>query len=52
MAEEIKPPERPHPESGSGAGEERTASHSRSLLVRWMSLIATPTPAGSSTAAP
>ena len=38
MAEEIKPPERPHPESGSGAGEERTASHSRSLLVRWMSL--------------
>ena len=41
MAEEIQPPklpERPHPESGSGADEERTASHSRSLLVRWMSL--------------
>ncbi len=38
MAEEINPPERPHPESGSGAGEERTAAHSRSLLVRWMGL--------------
>ena len=38
MAEEIRPPERPHPESGSGAGEQRAASHSRSLLVRWMTL--------------
>ena len=38
MAEEIQPPERPHPESGSGADESRTASHSRSLLVRWMGI--------------
>lgn len=38
MAEEIQPPERPHPESGPGTGESRTASHSRSLLVRWMSI--------------
>jgi len=38
MAEEIQPPERPHPESGSGGDESRTASHSRSLLVRWMGL--------------
>lgn len=38
MAEEIKPPERPHPESGSGEDEVRTASHSRSLLVRWMAI--------------
>lgn len=38
MAEEIRPPERPHPESGSGADESRTASHSRSLLVRWMGI--------------
>ena len=38
MAEEIQPPERTHPESGSGADESRTASHSRSLLVRWMGI--------------
>jgi len=41
MAEEIQPPKRPvrpHPETGSGAEEERTSSHSRSLLVRWMGL--------------
>lgn len=38
MAEEIKPPERPHPETGSGGDEERTSSHSRSLLVRWMGI--------------
>ncbi len=38
MSEEIKPPERPHPESGSGAGERRLAAHSRSMLVRWMGI--------------
>lgn len=38
MAEEIQPPERPHPESGSGEDESRTASHSSSLLVRWMGI--------------
>ena len=38
MAEEIQPPARPHPESGSGEDESRTASHSRSLLVRWMAI--------------
>src|SRR5689334_9058759 len=38
MAEEITPPERPHPESGSGEGESRPAAHSRSLLVRWMGI--------------
>lgn len=38
MAEEISPPQRPHPESGSGAGESRPASHSRSMLVRWMGI--------------
>jgi acyl-CoA hydrolase len=38
MAEEIKPPERPHPESGPGGAEERPAAHSRSLLVRWMGI--------------
>jgi len=38
MAEAIQPPERPHPESGSGEGESRTVSASSSLLVRWMSI--------------
>ena len=38
MAEEIKPPARPHPESGPGAGESRAVEHSRSLLVRWMGI--------------
>ena len=38
MAEEIKPPERPRPERGSGEDETRTAAHSSSLLVRWMSI--------------
>ncbi len=38
MAEEIQPPERPRPESGSGDDESRTVEHSRSLLVRWMSI--------------
>ena len=38
MAEEIQPPGRPRPESGSGAGEARPVSHSRSLLVRWMAI--------------
>jgi acyl-CoA hydrolase len=38
MAEEIQPPERPRPETGSGEDESRTASHSRSILVRWMGI--------------
>lgn len=38
MAEEIKPPTRPQPETGSGADEARAAEHSRSLLVHWMSI--------------
>lgn len=38
MAEEIQPPGRPRPESGSGEDESRTASHSSSLLVRWMGI--------------
>ena len=38
MAEEIKPPERPRPETGSGEDETRTVSHARSLLVRWMGI--------------
>jgi acyl-CoA hydrolase len=38
MAEEIEPPERPHPESGSGAGESRPGSASHSMLVRWMGI--------------
>ena len=38
MAEEIEPPQRPRPESGSGAGESRSAAHSSSLLVRWMGI--------------
>jgi len=38
MAEEIQPPERPQPETGSGADEARTVAHSRSYLVRWMGL--------------
>ena len=38
MAEEIQPPERPRPASGSGAGESRAAAHSGSLLVRWMAI--------------
>jgi acyl-CoA hydrolase len=38
MAEAIEPPERPRPESGSGAGEARRVGDSVSLLVRWMSI--------------
>ena len=38
MAEEISPPERPTPETGSGEDEARTVEHSRSMLVRWMSI--------------
>jgi acyl-CoA hydrolase len=38
MAEAIEPPERPHPEAGSGEGESRRVSDSSSLLVRWMSI--------------
>src|SRR5215203_5989002 len=38
MTEAIQPPERPHPESGSGEGESRPVSASSSLLVRWMSI--------------
>ena len=38
MAEEIAPPQRPQPETGSGADEARTAEHSQSMLVRWMSI--------------
>lgn len=38
MAEEIKPPMRPQPETGSGEDEARTVERSRSLLVRWMSI--------------
>jgi acyl-CoA hydrolase len=38
MAEEIQPPERPHPESGPGTGESRSVEHSKSLLVRWMAI--------------
>ena len=38
MAEEIQPPERPHPESGPGEDESRSVGRSRSLLVRWMSI--------------
>lgn len=38
MAEEIQPPRRPQPETGSGGDEHRTAAHSRSLLVRWMGI--------------
>jgi len=38
MAEAIKPPERPHPESGSGADKARRVADSVSLLVRWMSI--------------
>ena len=38
MAEEIEPPHRPQPETGSGEDETRPAEHSRSQLVRWMSI--------------
>ncbi len=38
MTEAIEPPERPHPEAGSGEGESRRVSDSSSLLVRWMSI--------------
>ena len=39
MAEEIKPPERPHPESGPAEEmADRPASRSESLLVRWMGI--------------
>ena len=38
MAEAIEPPERPEPESGSGADEARRVADSVSLLVRWMSI--------------
>ena len=38
MAEAIQPPERPHPESGSGEGESRRVGDSSSMLVRWMSI--------------
>jgi len=38
MAEAIQPPERPHPESGSGADESRRVADSTSMLVRWMSI--------------
>jgi acyl-CoA hydrolase len=38
MTEAIQPPERPHPEAGSGEGESRRVSDSSSLLVRWMSI--------------
>jgi len=38
MAEAIQPPQRPQPETGSGEDEARPVDHSRSLLVRWMSI--------------
>ena len=38
MTEAIEPPERPEPESGSGADEARRVADSSSLLVRWMSI--------------
>ena len=39
MAEEIKPPERPHPESGPAEEmADRPAARSESLLVRWMGI--------------
>jgi acyl-CoA hydrolase len=39
VAEEIKPPARPHPEHGSGEDEPaRPASRSAALLVRWMGI--------------
>lgn len=38
MAEEIEPPQRPRPESGSGEDQTRTPAHSSSLLVRWMGI--------------
>jgi acyl-CoA hydrolase len=38
MAEEIQPPQRPHPETGPGEADARPVEHSRSMLVRWMAI--------------
>ena len=38
MPEPTQPPQRPEPETGSAGDTARPVSHSRSLLVRWMSI--------------
>jgi acyl-CoA hydrolase len=38
VAEEIKPPQRPTPETGPASEEPRAVAASRSLLVRWMGI--------------